>query len=125
MMQVSTVWETQAVGSSGPNFLNAAVLVKTELEMRDFKAQVTSCIETTLGRVRTQDKYADRTIDIDILTYDGVVMDANLWLQGFVALPTSELLPDLINTETGNTLLETASRLREAIIAFPHPDIHL
>jgi len=122
---ISSVWETQAVGSSGPNFLNAAVLITTHLEIQEFRLQVIACIETTLGRVRTQDKYADRTIDIDILIFDDILRDSNLWVHGFMALPTAELLPSLINPETGKTLSETAASIRQQIIAFRHPDIHL
>jgi len=122
---VSTVWETQAIGSNGPNYLNVAVLISTDLDIQVFKIQVIVCIEATLGRVRTQDKYADRTIDIDILIFDDIVHDPNLWLQGFIALPTAELIPDLMNPDSGKSLAETASIIGQQIVAFHHPDVHL
>ena len=47
------VWETEAVGSSGPNFLNVAVEISTVLEASAIKSELTQPIEQQLGRVRT------------------------------------------------------------------------
>lgn len=55
---VSDAWESLAVGSSGPNFLNASVHLLTDIEPSELKSRVARPIETALGRVRTEDKNA-------------------------------------------------------------------
>lgn len=89
----SNVWQSVPVGTGGPDYLNAAVLIRTYLEPQDLKHQVLRNIEDELGRVRTEDKFAPRPIDIDILTYDGETFDAELWELPHLAVPFSELMP--------------------------------
>ena len=61
-------------------------------------------------RVRTEDKNASRTIDIDIILFDGVLLDPDLWQHVHRALPVSELLPDCLSKD-GETLQSVAQRL--------------
>lgn len=79
ILQTSSVWESKAVGSDGPNILNAALLVLTSLEAEMLKEQVLHPLEAQLGRVRTGDKNSPRTIDLDILLFDQLALDLNLW----------------------------------------------
>ena len=58
------------------------------------KREVVDAIESELGRTRTGDKYAPRTIDIDIVMDSGEALNLELWNHAFVVLPMSELLPD-------------------------------
>ena len=44
--------------------------IETSLAPRPLKFEVLRRIESDLGRRRSQDKYAPRTIDLDILAYD-------------------------------------------------------
>jgi len=110
----SHIWVTEAVGNKGPNFLNTAVEVKTSLTSDQLKKMIISPIEISLGRIRTSDKYAPRTIDIDIIIYNGIVIDENLWNKVFIALPVSEIFPKLINSSTGETLIESAEKLKSS-----------
>lgn len=107
----SLVWETPAVGSEGPNFLNAALLVQTDLEPGQFKETVIRPVETYLGRVRSADKFAPRPIDIDIVAWDCQVMDPDIWRYAHAAVPVSEVLPCETVSETGEALARTAQRL--------------
>jgi len=111
IIQRSSIWKTRAVGSSGPDYLNAAALIKTSLSYEELKSDVLSVIETQLGRVRSANKYMDRTIDLDVLVFNGYEMDPELWTQAHVAVPAAQLLPDLRNTETGETLAASSKRL--------------
>jgi 2-amino-4-hydroxy-6-hydroxymethyldihydropteridine diphosphokinase len=120
---ISTTWETLAVGSTGPNFLNTSVEIMTELDVSGLKNGVLRPIEEELGRKRSSDKNAPRTIDIDIVIFDGEVCDENLWLDVFRALPVAELLPDLRQLQTGLTLRETAKRLQQNSFAIAHPEL--
>jgi 2-amino-4-hydroxy-6-hydroxymethyldihydropteridine diphosphokinase len=114
IMRVSSIWQTSAVGSPGPDFINFSVLYETALEYEFLKINVLRKIEESLGRIRTQDKNAPRTMDIDIIIWNGQVIDQDLWKKAFIALPISELLPDLINGQTGETLVEVSKRLQSA-----------
>jgi 2-amino-4-hydroxy-6-hydroxymethyldihydropteridine diphosphokinase len=107
----SSVWKSPAVGSEGPDYLNSAVLINTDLPLQAIKADIISPIENQLGRIRSVDKYMDRTIDLDILIYGNLLIDPELWTLAHLAIPASELLPNFMNKETKETLQETAGRL--------------
>jgi len=69
--RVSSVWETVPLGFSGqPNFLNAALWLETPLPARELREIVIAGIEAQLGRVRTENRSAPRTIDIDIMLFN-------------------------------------------------------
>ena len=93
LLESSAVYPSPAVGSDGPDFLNAALLAMTPLSREALKEEVFRPIEAKLKRVRTADKNAPRTIDIDLITYDGEVVDPTLWDYGHIALPVGEILP--------------------------------
>ncbi|NLA93214.1 MAG: 2-amino-4-hydroxy-6-hydroxymethyldihydropteridine diphosphokinase [Spirochaetales bacterium] len=93
LLESSAVYHSPAVGSDGPDFLNAALLAMTPLSREALKEEVFRPIEAKLKRVRTADKNAPRTIDIDLITYDGEVVDPTLWDYGHIALPVGEILP--------------------------------
>jgi 2-amino-4-hydroxy-6-hydroxymethyldihydropteridine diphosphokinase len=104
ILAVSSRWETTAVGSNGPAFLNAAVLVKTDLSSQTLKQQILARIETDLGRVRSADKNAPRTIDLDILVFEGVVFDENLFRLDHLILPVAEIAPELCEPGTEKSM---------------------
>jgi 2-amino-4-hydroxy-6-hydroxymethyldihydropteridine diphosphokinase len=108
---VSVVWETPAVGSDGPNFLNAAVVIYTSLDAHSLKKQVLRPLEARLGRVRTLDKYAPRTLDIDIVAWNARILDHDVWRHAHLAVPVAELLPCYQSDETGEYLEQAAKRL--------------
>jgi 2-amino-4-hydroxy-6-hydroxymethyldihydropteridine diphosphokinase len=105
---VSPAWQSPAIGSSGPDFLNLAAVVNTEMDASVLKFQVLRPIETLLGRERTSDKFAPRTIDLDILIIDHEILEPDLWLRAHIACPLSALLPDLRHPGTQLTLREIA-----------------
>lgn len=107
----STIWQSPAVGSAGPDYLNAAVLIQTALPLSELQSTVLGPIEMELGRIRSEDKFSDRTIDLDVLVYRGEVVDEELWTQAHAAVPASQIYPDLINPFTGESLLCAARRL--------------
>jgi 2-amino-4-hydroxy-6-hydroxymethyldihydropteridine diphosphokinase len=113
----SRIWETKAVGSSGPNFLNIAVSIETDLEPDEIKSTLIHPVENQLGRVRSEDKNMPRTMDIDTIFYDGQVIDENLWTKAFIALPVAELVPDLPHPATNQPLSEVSARLKNSAFA--------
>lgn len=113
LLEISSTWETGAVGTRGPNYLNAAARIATSLEAEQLKWQVLRSIETTLGRVRSSDKYAPRPIDLDVIIFDGVVVDDTLWERAYIALTVAELLPDFSHPQNGRRLADIAQDLHQ------------
>ena len=121
IVAVSSVYETAPVGlEQQPSFLNATVLVETELEPVRFKNEVLAEIERRLGRVRTDDKNAPRTIDADMTLFnqdifdldeDHHIPDPQLLEFAHIAVPIAELAPELPHPETGEPLSAIAARL--------------
>ncbi len=109
---VSSAWESHAVGSSGPNFLNASALLLTNIEPGELKDRLVNPVESALGRVRTKDKNAPRTIDVDVVMVDGEAFNLDRWDSAFVLLPISELLPDAPHPLTHRKLREAAEEAR-------------
>jgi 2-amino-4-hydroxy-6-hydroxymethyldihydropteridine diphosphokinase len=107
---VSSVWETPSVGSEGPDFFNAALLIRTSLNPDELKDKVLRPLEAQLGRVRSADKNAPRPIDFDIIIFDGKLMDPGLWQHAHRAVPVAEILPDY-RSGRGEILSEVASEL--------------
>ena len=117
LVAVSPVYETAPVGKTEqPSFLNAAVLLETELGAQELKTRVLQVIEQELGRVRTADMNAPRTIDLDITLFNDEVLDIghrhipdpDLAQYPHVAVPMADLEPHHVHPETGQTLRELA-----------------
>lgn len=98
-------------GAADPPFTNLAVRIRTDLPYRALHARCRS-IEADCGRRRTADRYAPRTMDIDIVfgdpafsaTSGGRVPAADLLSHGFLLGPAAEVWPDAVHPGTGKTL---------------------
>ena len=74
VLAISPVYETAPVGGPAqPDYLNAVLAVRTALDPRALLA-ATQGIEADFGRVRAE-RFGPRTLDIDIISYDGEVSD--------------------------------------------------
>jgi 2-amino-4-hydroxy-6-hydroxymethyldihydropteridine diphosphokinase len=120
LVAVSPVYETAPVGNTEqPNFLNAAALVETNLTAAELKVRVLQVIEGELGRVRTTEKNAPRTIDLDIALFDDQVFDLgprhipdpDILRYPHIAVPLADLAPTMRHPEDGRTLREIAQSL--------------
>ena len=121
LMAVSPVWENLPLGlTDQPNFLNAATLVETDRTADAFKREVIRWIEDELGRVRTEEKFGPRPIDIDIMLFNDQIFDFDshhipdpeVLERPFVAIPLAEIAPDFLHPETGQTLQDIAQRFQ-------------
>jgi 2-amino-4-hydroxy-6-hydroxymethyldihydropteridine diphosphokinase len=108
----SGTWESHAIGSSGPDFLNICVEFLTWRPPHELKQEVTNRIESEMGRVRSSDPGAPRTIDIDILMVDDRPLNVERWIHPFVLLPLAELLPEYPHP-TEHIRLSAAARKAE------------
>ena len=123
IVTVSSAWESAAVGSDGPNFLNACALFNCPLLPVELKEQVIQPIETKLGRTRSEDKFAPRTIDIDIVLFDEQLCDHKYARQAFVVVPLAEIYPDFLSPLTNERIEQTAARLRQQIWMEIRPEV--
>jgi 2-amino-4-hydroxy-6-hydroxymethyldihydropteridine diphosphokinase len=112
VQKISSVWKTRSVGSRTNDFLNAAVCLSTPLDKNQLKQDVLSAIEEQMGRIRFKDKFAPRTIDLDIVIFNDRVVDENLFTHDYLILPFSEILPDLVSPSQGITMKQLAKAIK-------------
>lgn len=114
---VSPIYESEAVGCEGGNFYNLVVGVETGLPIDSLVRQLKS-IEAKHGRRRSADKYAPRTLDIDLLTYGEQVVNRpgmrlprdEVTSYAFVLLPLSKVARDELHPLSGLTYHELWER---------------
>lgn len=85
-VELSMAYRSRAVGFEGEDFINLVAGVETSLpagELREYLRK----LEDRHGRQRNVPKYSDRTLDIDILLYDDLVIST-----GQLELPRPEIL---------------------------------
>ncbi len=86
---------TKPIGSTTqPDFLNGALLIETSLSLEDLKTDLKN-IERQLGRHKQADKYAPRTIDLDIVVWNQTVIDHDFYERSFLKTAVLELIPNL------------------------------
>jgi 2-amino-4-hydroxy-6-hydroxymethyldihydropteridine diphosphokinase len=115
--RISRAWVTPSFGSPGPDFINIAVQISTDLGKKEIKEKVISQIEQKLKRVRNSDKNAPRTIDLDIILFNGELVDTEIWRRPYVALPVAELAPNLVHPGDNRLLHEIAGDMQQSIPA--------
>ncbi|QQX81347.1 2-amino-4-hydroxy-6-hydroxymethyldihydropteridine diphosphokinase [Shewanella sp. KX20019] len=108
-LQLSSVFESEAVGFDGTNFLNMVVAASTTLPIEAVVARF-KLIEQDHGRVKGAKKFAARTLDLDLLLYDDVVCQAPIALpraeilyNAFVLWPLAEIAPQLTHPVTNES----------------------
>jgi 2-amino-4-hydroxy-6-hydroxymethyldihydropteridine diphosphokinase len=108
--------ETQPWGyDSKETYLNVAIAVATELNPAEL-LEITQAIERDLGRCHKtiNGEYQDRTIDIDLLLYDNLILNTeNLTIphplmhqRAFVLQPLTEIAPHIIHPVIGKSITE-------------------
>ncbi len=123
LIAVSRAFKSRAVGApESPDFLNAAAKIRFVGSPQALKFDVLRPIESDLGRVRSSDRNAPRTIDIDISIfgrlvmfdqgYDLVLPAPEVLTQAHVILPLADLAPATIHPETGRTLADIAAQFQ-------------
>ena len=120
---ISSIWESHAVGDNAPNFWNACVLFATSLTTSNLKEQAIRPIEARLGRVRSENKNAPRTIDIDIVMANGAPVNLEFWNYAFIVVPMAELAPEFPHPVTHEKLIDAAKFLRSRIWIIQRPEI--
>ncbi len=95
LIKSSSFVETEPVGfKEQDRFINGALLIETESDASSLKSWLKE-LESKLGRVNTDNRYGPRTIDLDILVWNGEVVDEEVYEREFLRKSIKELLPDL------------------------------
>jgi 2-amino-4-hydroxy-6-hydroxymethyldihydropteridine diphosphokinase len=120
IVSISTFYREPAVDRpEEPDFYNGVVAIDTDLSPITLKWKVLRAIEAALGRRRSADKYASRTIDLDLLLYGDSVLSSNeltlpepdVLKRAFIAVPLSEIAPELVLPGFGIPIRQLAERL--------------
>jgi len=107
---MSPVYESEAIGFQGDNFLNLVVGIDSDAPLAQIAVQMRA-IEDANDRVRTGPKWSARSLDIDILTYgdavgvvDGIDLPRDeVTRHAFVLLPLSDIAGEEICPGTDRT----------------------
>ncbi|MBD3671404.1 MAG: 2-amino-4-hydroxy-6-hydroxymethyldihydropteridine diphosphokinase [Gammaproteobacteria bacterium] len=112
-LTVSRVFESTAVGFDGEDFYNLCVGLDTDMDVLEVN-RVLHDIEDQYGRDRNGPRFSSRTLDIDLLLYDDLVMkEGKLELprdeitkHAFVLWPLAEVAADTLHPTEGKTIAE-------------------
>lgn len=112
-VELSPVYRTAAIGFDGSPFLNAAAVIRTDLEPQALNDWL-HWLEDAHGRDRSGPRHGDRTLDIDIVLFDDQVLagPGNLRIprpelqHAFVLRPLAEIAPQAVVPGTGQTLAQ-------------------
>ena len=118
---VSPVYRSGAVGFDGPDFLNLAAAIDTDLDPPALDAWL-HALEDRHGRRRDVPRYASRTLDVDIVLIDDLVVEGPGHLriprpelrEAFVLKPLSDIAPDVRDPVSGSTLADLVRSLDPA-----------
>ena len=109
-LNLSSVYESEAVGFAGDAFYNMVIgcEVSTSVHVTN---QILRDIEDVNGRDRNGPKFSSRTLDLDLLLYDDLVLDehglklprSEVLTNAFVLWPLAEIAPKSIHPETGTS----------------------
>lgn len=120
-LNISSFYRSEPWGYRSENeFLNAVILISSELTPTDILLSVKK-IEKKMGRLKkTSHSYQDRIIDIDILLYNNeVILLPDLQIphpllhkRDFVLNPLEEIAPDLLHPLLNETITSLNRKLK-------------
>ena len=113
LVSASSIWSSPPVGFDGPNFFNAAVHIQSLFSMAALKRDVLLKIEKELGRQRKKNKFAPRPIDLDIIIFNDLEVEIDIWRYAYLAVPLAEIHPQYRNPRTGEKIIEFAESVKK------------
>ncbi len=106
-------------GREAPPFVNGVLKIRTDLDPFALKYDVLRDVERSVQRNRSGDRYAPRSLDLDLLVYGDLEVeqagmslpDPRIPTQTFWVLPLAELLPDFRPPNRFQSMKEIARTL--------------
>ena len=127
-LHYSPVYETEALGFTGNAFYNLVASFETQLSVEAL-AQYLKRLEAKQGRVRTGEKFSNRSLDIDLLLYDDLVLQPtqnlphrDILQYAFVLIPLAQLAPSAKHPQCQQTYQQLALQY---FAASELPSVHL
>ena len=107
----SSIYRSEPVGPSEQDFLNAVIKIETNLNPSDLFKELKNQ-EKMQGRPSRYPKWTARTIDLDIIAYDDLVLETDTLIiphaeyknRLFVLLPLKEVFPDWKDIENAQPI---------------------
>ena len=123
---VSPVYRFPAVGFDGPDFLNAAVAIDSDLDPFAIGRWLRE-LEGRHGRIRANVKFSNRSLDVDIVYFGALVLDGPGGLilprpelsQAFVLKPMADIEPHFVDPIRGRTLQQLWDAHPQRDVAVP------
>ncbi len=92
IIRVSTFINTNPVGiTNQPDFTNGAVKIQTTLNKKELKRYLKK-VEKQLGRGKSEEKYGPRTMDLDIVVWNGKIVDNDYYKRDFLKKSVDEIV---------------------------------
>lgn len=118
----SSIYSSEPVGPSDNDFLNAVIVIESSLNAEAVFEQLKSQ-EKKQGRPSRYPKWTARTIDLDIIAYDDLVLHTDTLIiphneytkRLFVLMPLSDVFPNWKDPRTAqpiNELVKKAATIR-------------
>jgi 2-amino-4-hydroxy-6-hydroxymethyldihydropteridine diphosphokinase len=90
----SMVWTDPIGRPEQDKYLNGVARIRTPLD-QDHLKRALHRIEDDLGRARGADKFAPRTIDLDVVVFNGRIVDEDIHTRDFLRSAVLEVAPDI------------------------------
>ena len=95
LIKKSRFIKTKAIGNkSQADFINGAILLETQSTLGELRRSLKD-IEKKLGREPIHPRYGPRTMDLDIIVWNGKIIDRDFYKRKFLRQSVIELIPDL------------------------------
>jgi len=127
-LSLSSLVESEAVGFAGADFYNMVVGFETSLSVEQVSTELRA-IEYAHGRAENAKKFSPRTLDLDMLLFDNLVIDSPVQIprdeiteNAFVLFPLAQIAGHLIhpvNQQSYKILWQNYSKEKQPLRIIP------